>query len=253
MSAIVKIIKNSTASSVTYSGKTLQPGESFEIPMFEWITYSNNQGIRQNIADGDLIVNDGNSDLPANEGLDWLDRFQPDFPVVTKSKFHTQFQLIGDINYDEYIYSNSDIGSQGLLGNKNRSGDSSNGYRYSSSAPIICPFTGTLDKAVFALKGVAVSTGSAAATVTVNLELWSVGFNNEGTKLGDLDFDIDSGTYTIGNWWNSSVDTNFKGSETYNIAVSEGDLLAVKFKRVQNNSNAVGIKNLTLSIQIIED
>lgn len=167
--------------------------------------------------------------------------------------FNAQFQIIGDLNYDEYIYSYSDIGSSGLLGNKNRSGDSSNGYRYSSSAPIICPFTGTLDKAVFALKGVAVSTGSAAATVTVNLELWSVGFNNEGTKLGDLDFDIDSGTYTVGNWWDSSVNTNFKGSETYNIAVSEGDLLAVKFKRVQNNSNAVGIDNLTISIQITED
>lgn len=167
--------------------------------------------------------------------------------------FNAQFQLIDDLNYSEYVYSYSDIGTQGVLSNKNRSGDSSNGYRYSNSSPIISPFTGTLDKAVFALKGVAVSTGSPASSVTVNLELWSVGFNNEGTKLGDLDFNIDSGTYTVGTWWNSSVDTNFKGSENYNVSVSEGDLLAIKFKRVQGNSNAVEIKNLTVSIQITED
>lgn len=171
---------------------------------------------------------------------------------ANKSKFYAQFQLIGDLNYDEYIYSYSDIGDQGLLGNKNRSGNSSNGYRYSNSAPIICPFNGTLKKGIFAIKGVAVSTGSAASTVTVNFEIWSVGFQNEGTKLGDININIDSGTYTIGTWWNSSVDTNFKGSETYDISITEGDLLALKFKRIQNSSNAVEIDNATVVLEIEE-
>lgn len=164
-----------------------------------------------------------------------------------KKNYFAQFQLIGSLNYSEYLYSSVDAPSN------DRSGDSSNGYEFSNSAPLIAPFSGKIKKGVFAIKGVAVSTGSAASTVTVNFELWKVGFNGEGTKLGDIDVDIDSSSNTIGNWWNSSIDTDFTGSNTYNVSVSEGDLLGLKFIRVQNNSNAVEIKNATVSLHLEED
>lgn len=165
-----------------------------------------------------------------------------------KPKFYAQFQIIDDLNFDEYIYSFFD----NTGGPQERSGDRSNGYEFRGSSPIICPFDGTVKKGVFAIKGVAVSTGNVAATVTVNLELWKVGFQGEGTKLGDINIDIDSSQNTIGNFWNSSIDTDFTGSNSYNIDVTEGDLLAVKFIRVQNNSNAVEIKNLTVALEIEE-
>lgn len=177
------------------------------------------------------------------------DDVQSAIEEANKSKFYPQFQLIGDINFDDYLYSWTDTTDI----SQEKSGDSSNGYRYSNSAPIICPFNGTLKKGSFAIKGLAVSTGNIASTVTVNFELWSVGFQNEGTKLGDITVDVDSSTYTVGNWWNSSVDTNFKGSNTYNISISEGDLLALKFIRQQNSSNAVEIDNVTVIFEIEEN
>ena len=160
--------------------------------------------------------------------------------------FYAQFQIIDDINFDEYIYSFFD--STG--GGQERSGDRSNGYEFSNSSPIICPFDGKVESGVFAIKGIAVSTGNVAPNVTVNLELWKVGFQGEGSKLGDIDIDANSSQFTIGNWWNSSIDTDFSGSNNYNIDVSKGDLLAVKFIRQQNNSNAVEVKNLTVVLEI---
>lgn len=245
---IIKIIKNNSPNPITVVGKTLQPNESYQLSKFEWISYSANQLVRDEVTSGNLIVNDGTTDLSPSDGINLLDRFQPDFNEIPPAKFYAQFQIIDDLNFDEYIYSFFD----NTGGPQERSGDRSNGYEFRGSSPIICPFDGTVKKGVFAIKGVAVSTGNTAATVTVNLELWKVGFQGEGTKLGDINIDIDSSQNTIGNFWNSSIDTDFTGSNSYNIDVTEGDLLAVKFIRVQNNSNAVEIKNLTVALEIEE-
>lgn len=204
---------------------------------------------------GRWIVLGDAEDVVFNNSVNGFDatNVQAAIEEVKKKRHFLQFQLIDELNYDEYIYSNVDIGNQGLLGSKNRSGNQSNGYRYSNSAPLIAPFTGKVVRGTFAIKGLAVSTGNVGSMVTVNLELWSVGFQNEGTKLGDIDVDVDSGTFTIGNWWNSSVDTNFKGSANYDLSIPEGTLLAVKFIRQQNSTNAVEIRNLTVALELLED
>lgn len=156
-----------------------------------------------------------------------------------------QFQKLGNINFDQYLYSYRQAGNSGQ-----RSGDASNGYHFVTAEPVLCPFGGTITDVIFAIKGIAQSTGSAAANVNVNFEVWSVGFQNEGSKLGDIDISVSSGSFTIGNWWDSSIDTNFKGSEQYDISVSQGDLLAVKFIRVTGSSNAVALYSPTLRMRV---
>lgn len=167
---------------------------------------------------------------------------------TSKVIHHIQYQTIDTMDYSEYLFS----GYQSRNNFNRRSGDRSNGYEYSNSAPPLCPIDGKVKKAIFAIKGVAQSTGTAASTVTVNFELWSVGFNGEGSKIDDITVDIDSSQYTIGNWWNSSINTDFKGSVSLDINVNEGDLLGLKFIRTYGSSDAIEIKNPTVVLRIEE-
>lgn len=153
------------------------------------------------------------------------------------------FQLIGFLNFDDYLYSFKDAGGD-------RSGNSSNGYEFSSSAPLTSLYSGTVVSASLSLKGCAVSTGSSAPNVELLFELWKVGFNGEGTKLGNITFDIDSSTYTVGLFWNSSVDTDFAENQPQNVSVSAGDLLGLKFIRQTGNSGVVEIKNATVVLEV---
>lgn len=153
------------------------------------------------------------------------------------------FQLIGTLNFDEYLYAFKDAGGD-------RSGDSSNGYQFSNSAPLTSLYSGTVVSAALSLKGCAVSTGSPASNVELKFELWKVGFNGEGTKLGDITFDIDSSTYTVGIWWNSSVNTDFAENQPQNVSVSAGDLLGLKFIRQTGSSTVVEIKNATVVLEV---
>lgn len=162
---------------------------------------------------------------------------------------YLQYQIIGSLNYDNYLYSGSDKVS-GLLFSARRSGNSNNGYRYSNCAPQTANFTGTVVSAAASITGLAVSTGSSSSTVTLHLELWKVGFNNEGTKLGDIEFDIESGSYNIGTYWNSSVLTSFSGTQIQDVDVTAGDLLALKFNSQTGSSNIVALQNITITLEI---
>lgn len=153
------------------------------------------------------------------------------------------FQLIGTLNSDNYLYAFKDAGGD-------RSGNASNGYEFSSSAPLTSLYSGTVVSAAASIKGLAVSTGNIASNVELKFELWKVGFNNEGSKLGDIIFNIDSSAYTIGQWWNSSVDTDFAENQTQNISVTAGDLLGLKFIRQQGSNTIVEIKNATVVLEV---
>lgn len=159
---------------------------------------------------------------------------------------YAQFQLLGNANFDQYLFSWSDFGSI-----DRESGNPSNGYQFSDSAPITAAFTGTVDQATASIRGVAQSTGTPAATCTALFELWKVGFSGEGTKLGDIEFAIDSSTYTVGTFWNSSVQTEFAEEQTQNVSVTAGDLLGLKFKRQTGASNIVAVRNTTVVLEII--
>lgn len=157
-----------------------------------------------------------------------------------------QFQFIGQLAWsDQYLYNHCHSG-----GEIRRSGDASNGYRYSNSSPTTCAFNGTVVQAACSITGVAQSEGSPAATVTILFELWNVGFNGEGTKLGDITFDVDSGAFTIGNYGDSSILTALGMTQAQNVPVVGGDLLGLKFKAVTGNSNVIALQNVTVALFI---
>lgn len=271
---LIKIIKNNSGSTQTWKGTTLAHGESVTLRREYWSIWAEDQEVVDAVISGDIIVNDGTSDLNADDGLEQLFRFHieeaehivfenddNDFvstnvqdaieelkanPLIA---FFPQFQKIGNMNSDQYLMSYTDqVG--GILSSARGGGNSSNGYRYGDSAPIACPFNGKVVSATFVIQGVAVSTGSAASQVTVNCELRNVGFTNEGNKISDLDIQIPSASYTIGNYWNASIDTNFSGSVDLDISVTKGQLLALKFDSITGNSNAVAVDNITVVLEI---
>jgi len=154
-----------------------------------------------------------------------------------------QFQLLQTLNFDQYFYAFKDAGGP-------RSGDNSNGYEFGGAAPVVSLYSGTVISASAAIKGLAVSTGSPASSVNLQLELWKVGFNGQGSKLGDIEFDIDSSQFTIGTFWNSSVDSDYEANQTQNVSVTAGDLLGLKFIRQTGNSGIVEIRNATVVLEI---
>jgi len=160
-----------------------------------------------------------------------------------------QFQIIGgSINSDQYLYTFVHSGSF-----SRRSGDASNGYRYSNSAPATAAFTGKVVSATASITGLAQSTGSPAPQCELLFELWKVGFSNEGTKLGDIVFTVDSSTYDIGNWWNSSILTAFAESQGQAVSVEAGDLLGLKFNSQTGNNKIVSMQNATVVLEIVRD
>lgn len=170
------------------------------------------------------------------------------FSNSSNKKHFLEYQYIGQMNYSQYLFAGA---FNSLVGP--RSGDQSNGYRYSNSAPRIAPFSGDVTQAVVRIEGVAQSTGSAAAEVTCVFELWRVGTNgSEGTKLGDINFVIDTNSYNIGTYWNSSIITDYKGTTATDVAVTEGDLLGLKFIRQTGNSSVVSVNNVTLILTLEE-
>lgn len=159
---------------------------------------------------------------------------------------YVQFQFLGNMNFDSYLYSQVNRSSQ----DNRRSGDPSNGYQFSNSAPQSIAFSGNVKNATASIRGIAQSTGSPAANLELLFELWKVGFSGEGTKLGDIIFNIDTSKYTIGNFWNSSIQTEFAEEQAQDVDVTAGDLLGLKFIRRTGNSNVVAILNPTVVLEI---
>jgi hypothetical protein len=268
MAVITKIVKNNKATADVWGGVTLGPSESYTLSTTQYSEWASNPKVLADIQSGDLIVNDGTSDLNSSEALEYINLFQsnksedikfdnsvaqldgsPDnvqTAIEAVKGFRVQslpFQLIGTLNFNNYLYAFKDAGGD-------RSGDTSNGYEFSNSAPLTSLYSGTVVSAAASIKGLAVSTGNIASSVELKFELWRVGFNGEGTKLGDIIFNIDSSTYTIGQFWNSSVDTDFAENQTQNVSVSAGDLLGLKFIRQQSSSTVVEIKNATIVLEV---
>lgn len=161
---------------------------------------------------------------------------------------YAQFQRIGQMNFDQYLFAGCDYGSI-----NRESGDTSNGYQFGGSAPLTVAFDGQVENATASIRGIAQSTGSPAANLELLFELWRVGFTGEGTKIGDITFNIDTSSYTIGNWWNSSIVTGFGEEQSQlsnNVNVNAGDLLGLKFIRRTGNANVVAVENTTVVLEI---
>lgn len=219
------------------------------------------------INSGDVVVNDGTLDLSTSDALEYIKypdnaasvRFDPTGTTFTARNVQDalveaknfrvqspQFQFIGQMNFDQYLYS----GAHAASNFNRRSGDASNGYRFGNSAPHTSLYSGTVVSATASITGIAQSTGTPAASLELLFELWKVGFNGEGTKLGDITFDIDTSTYTVGNFWDSSILTEFAENQAQDVDVAAGDLLALKFIRRTGNSNVVAVTNTTVVLEI---
>lgn len=191
-----------------------------------------------------------------SDGLSWTDADEAQTAIedcyneaVGNISQVPQFQYIGQMNYDQYLFSNTHSDSSWTR----RSGDPSNGYRYGNCAPLTAEFNGKVIKAAASITGIAQSTGSPASELELKFELWKVGFSGEGTKLGDIIFTIDTSLYTIGNWWNSSILTGFGEEQSQDVDVSAGDLLALKFIRQTGNDKVVAVTNATITLGIQQD
>lgn len=159
-----------------------------------------------------------------------------------------QFQYIGQMNYDQYLY--AAIDSAGGLGSPRRSGNESNGYRYGNSAPATVLYSGKVVSAAASITGIAVSTGSPSAEIELKFELWKVGFNGEGSKLGDIIFNITTAGKTIGIYWNSSILTAYGENQAQDVEVQAGDLLGLKFIRQTGSNKVVAVQNTTIVLEI---
>lgn len=166
-------------------------------------------------------------------------------------KSSVQFQTIGTMDWTQYMYSYVHTGSGNNL---RRSGDPSNGYRYGNSAPIVSAVNGKIIEATAVIRGIGQSTGSPAANLELKFELWKVGMNgNEGTKLSDIVFNVDTSTYSVGNWWNTGSLTLYNESINLDVNVNKGDLLGLKFIRQTGNNKVVAVENTTVTFLIKED
>lgn len=163
---------------------------------------------------------------------------------------YIQYQYIGNRGYFDYYL----FAGYHARNNFNReSGDSSNGYNFSNSAPPLVPGDYQLTQVNLACKGLAQGTGSPASIVNLRLQLRDVGFSGEGPSLGDFDVPIDSTAFTIGNFGNSGgTNTDYKGTHVLSspITVDENTLLGLKFLFSTANDRVTSIRNITAVLKL---
>jgi hypothetical protein len=162
------------------------------------------------------------------------------------------YQFIGDMTFSRYLFAGQ---NQDSTSGVRPSGDGSTGYQWTASAPLVCPFDGTIQLCSASIRGLAVGTGTKGATVNVSFEIWKVGFASEGTLLHTIQFPVNSTTFSnIGLYGNVSLATNYQGNIVTSLAVTAGDLLALKFKSVGgSNNDAVGLSNATINLNLVKN
>lgn len=169
-------------------------------------------------------------------------------PAPGKKRSYLQFISTESLNFAEYLYAFQHDGSGGR-----RSGNNSNGWQFQNSSPIVVPFSGKIIKAIFRNRGLAQSTGSPAATMTLRYELFNVGVTGgAGTKLGDITVTFSTTGLTIGNFGNSAVNTNFTASSSQDIDVTEGMLLGLRFNPQNGNNEVRSFHNAAVLLELEE-
>lgn len=202
----------------------------------DWVVYSS-----KDVSFDNSIANIPNSPANVQDALDNIYQGEPSFRFQ-----YVQFQRLGEMDSNTYLFANVTKNSA----DSRTSGSASNGYRYNDSAPIVAAFSGNIRNGTASITGVAQSTGNAASNVRIKFELYKVGFSSEGTKLGNIIFDVDSSTYTVGDYWNTSILTSFADEQSQDVDVTEGDLLGLKFKSVLGNNKAVAVHNVTIVLEL---
>ena len=272
----MKILKNTTLTDILLDklGMTILASSSVTISPKEYLLLSTVEVLNELytfIDSGDIVVNNGVEDLTISIGKDFLKypdnalniTFNPD--AIRSNGLYTttvqeaieevkslikpktrvvRFQILGTVNYNQYLYSGLD------KINLMRRSNSGNGYNYQDCSLEIILREGVIKLGGAVVQGLAVSSGTPNAIVNINFELWNVGFTNEGSKIADITFDIDSSSTTIGSYWNSSVNSNYKGITDLNIPIDSNTLIALKFISITGNSDIVSAENITVSLEL---
>jgi hypothetical protein len=249
----IKILKNTTSNDITVFGHFIPAGASQDVSPNKFLKLIYEPDVHDLVIAGDLVVNNGTEDLSASDGIVHLERLSDpiQFPELVKIYHSFQFQFVEEMDYDQYLVSYVDNDTQ--KNRLRRSGDPSNGMRYDEAAPIISPCSGVITRATVVTKGIACSTGTPSSSCEYKFELWNVGFQNEGTKITDVVFDVDNSTFPIGRWWNTfDYDTNLIMNIPLSVNVSCGDRLALKFIRQYGNDKIIAARHVTVSFSFLE-
>jgi len=253
MSRIIKKAKNNTQATKKIFGKFVEPDEVYEIPANKWLDAIEDDTFKDDVLNGDVVINNGSQDLSAQDGVDHINKLVDPEQIPIKRVFYPQFQFIKEMDYSSYLVSWVDSDTQ--KSKLRRSGDS-DGMKNGNAAPIIVPIGGTLINATLNLQGCAVDDGSPASSCEIKFELWEVGHTNEGTKIGDIIFTIDNSSGSVvGQWWNSwQYDVNLTVQKTLSLSIAAGKRLGLKFIRQQDENNKiVEARGITVGLQILEN
>ena len=169
------------------------------------------------------------------------------FKQFPKRHYPYSFSLPEDIgNTSVYFYP----WVKGTSSTDNIRSGNAQGLSYQGACnPIQLHDNGKLISASLSLKGAGVASGTVTYPVIYRAELWNVGWTTEGTKITDLNFEITSGVgiYSVGV---TNTKVHLSG---LNIAVSLGDLLALKFVNGSGNSEVAQMLNAFVTIEIEEN
>lgn len=155
------------------------------------------------------------------------------------------FIFVGQMSYSQYLY-----GYSNQSDNVRRSGNSSNGFRWTDCSPVQALFTGKIIGASVAVTGAAVSDNNTSGNKTLRVELFEVGFSTEGTSKGTFDIAING---TIGAYYNDSVLTGIVTSvSNLNISIQAGKLYALKFLSISTTGFIVSCRNLAISLEAVK-
>jgi len=178
----------------------------------------------------------------------------PDLPVEpdtiqTKKTFYPQFIKIDKTDSSEYLFS----WTQHRTNLNVQSGDDLNGFRFKDSSPILMPFSGKVKSITVRCRGVATSERSATNPCKLNLELSDQLIDGKVTSISDIAVDIDTSVNKIGFWRNSSLESDINISNSLDIPVTKGQMLALKFISKTGESNIASVYNIAVSLEIEED
>jgi hypothetical protein len=151
------------------------------------------------------------------------------------------------LNTTTYFYTGVKNGIDDTL----KSGHSSGLSAKDQCSPHVCKTSGKVIEAVLGLKGAGINDSAVTYPAYVKTELWKVGFDDEGTKLGDIDIPLTQGVGTMTN-----ADVNESGIvldlSASNINVSKGDMLGLKFVNGSGVSEIAFILNCFINLKIKE-
>ena len=172
----------------------------------------------------------------------FVDNADPSNPVV-KGFQVLKFALPEEVqNTEVYLATDTQADINQIILSGNNGGLQNQG----AASPNKVVFDGEITEALITVKGVGVQDGSVSYPVALNVDINEVVFTGEN-NLDTVSFQIpsDVGIFSVGN-------TNFQGTQTVSIPVTKGMEISAEFINGNGASVAGQIRNMFVSLVIIE-